>query len=380
MKIGLTSYRSDSGWKHSLPTAPAGAATWVLAFGGRALVADARPFDDLAAAYPGAAFSGCSTAGEISGVEIDDASLSVAVVSFEHTRTVMTQCVVQGPDDSGHAGAQLAAGLPPEGLRAVFVLSDGLKVNGSALVAGLARGLPKGVPISGGLAGDGSRFEQTWTLVGGRPQAGHACAVGLYGERLLTGNSCDGGWHEFGPQRRITRSVGNVLYELDGQPALELYKTYLGDLAAGLPGSALLFPLSIRRPGTQGKPLVRTILGINEAERSMTFAGDVPVGSEARLMRSTDEGLIGSAATAVAQARQGLPALAQSLVVSVSCVGRRLMLGERTEEEVEVVFDGAPEGCSHIGFYSYGEIAPSQQGVCSDLHNQTMAVTVYGEA
>jgi hypothetical protein len=97
-------------------------------------------------------------------------------------------------------------------------------------------------------------------------------------------------------------------------------------------------------------------------------------------MRSNNEHLIGSAGHAVALATTGLDPGSAPLVVSVSCVGRRLVLGERTEEEVETVVDGAPCGASHVGFYSYGEISPALAGGASDLHNQTMTVTVFSEA
>jgi len=234
----------------------------------------------------------------------------------------------------------------------VFVLSDGLCVNGTPLVAGLTAGLPRGVAITGGLAGDGSRFARTWVLDRQRTEANHVCAVGLYGNRLRVGHGCDAGWSDFGPERRITRAEGNVLFELDGKPALELYKTYLGERAAGLPGTALLFPLAVRRDEHDRDPLVRTILAVDEARQSMTFAG----------------------------AASALPADAEALVVSVSCVGRRLVLGERTDEEVETVFDGAPDRSAHVGFYSYGEISPAARGGVSELHNQTMTVTVFAEA
>jgi hypothetical protein len=235
------------------------------------------------------------------------------------------------------------------------------------------------VVITGGLAGDGSAFERTWVLAGGQVRTGHVAAVGLYGTRLQVGSGCQGGWMDFGPERTITRSEGNVLFALDGKPALDLYKTYLGDLAQGLPGSALRFPLSIRRPGSKAPPLVRTILGIDEAQRSLTFAGDMPMGHTARLMRTTNDSLIDSAALASAQAVCGMSATGAALVVSVSCVGRRLVLGERTEEEVESVLETAPSGAGHVGFYSYGEISPAAAGGASDLHNQTMTVTVFSE-
>jgi hypothetical protein len=125
---------------------------------------------------------------------------------------------------------------------------------------------------------------------------------------------------------------------------------------------------------------VRTILGIDEQRRSMTFAGDMPQGGMARLMRANNDRFIESAGNAVAQATQGFDAGHASLVISVSCVGRRLVLGERTEEEVETVVDGAPCGAAHVGFYSYGEISPALAGGASELNNQTMTVTVYSEA
>jgi hypothetical protein len=262
----------------------------------------------------------------------------------------------------------------------VFVLSDGLCVNGTSLVDGLARHLPPGVAITGGLAGDGSRFGRTSVLDRHQPEANRICAVGFYGERLRIGHGCDGGWSDFGPERRITRSEGNVLFELDGKPALDLYKTYLGERAAGLPGTALLFPLSVRREGDGQETLVRTILGVDEESRSMTFAGDMPQGGLARLMRANTDKLIASAGEAARQAALGASASDDTLVISVSCVGRRLVLGERTDEEVETVLDNAPQRASHVGFYSYGEISPAVPGGASELHNQTMTVTVFSEA
>lgn len=379
MQLQQRKYHSSDGWSQPLPTALDSANTLVLAFGAPRYGADRRPFDDLAAAFPHSVRTGCSTAGEIGGAEVDDDSVSVLIGRFEHSHLVSAATDIGGPDDSGPAGERLASQLPSAGLRAVFVLSDGLSVNGTLLVAGLTRSLPAGVPVTGGLAGDGSRFASTWVHANGASRPKQICAVGFYGDRLRIGHGCDGGWSDFGPTRLITRSVGNVMYELDGRPALDLYKEYLGKLATGLPGTALLFPLSVRRPGDACTPLVRTVLGVDELARTMTFAGDVPQGHEARLMRTTDDGLIASAATAIAAASAHLSSAQPRLVIAVSCVGRRLVLGERTEEEVEAVAEGAPSGSVHIGFYSYGEISPHAQGGACGLHNQTMTVTVLTE-
>lgn len=380
MRLKTLNHARDKGWLTPLPVELDSPQTLVLAFGAADYAERPQAFAELAAALPRSVLVGCSTSGEIAGAQVSDASVSVAVARFEHTTLRRAITEVRGVDDSRAAGARLAAQLPAKGLRAVFVLSDGLHVNGTALVEGLGGALPDGVSITGGLAGDGARFERTWILDRAQPRERHVSAVGLYGEHVRVTHGCDGGWSDFGPERRITRSEGNVLYELDGQPALDLYKTYLGERAAGLPGTALLFPLAIKRPGATGDALVRTILGIDEAARSMTFAGDMPEGAVARLMRTSNERLIDSASHAVAQASRGTTGGRAPLVISVSCVGRRLVLGERTDEEVETVVDGSPGAAGHVGFYSYGEISPALGGSgVSELHNQTMTVTVLDE-
>jgi hypothetical protein len=258
-----------------------------------------------------------------------------------------------------------------------LVLSDGMHVNGSALVNGLRASVAPDVVITGGLAGDGARFEKTWVLQAGAPSSPVVCAVGLYGDRLALGCSSGGGWDVFGPERAITKSRDNVLYELDGKPALELYKTYLGERAAELPASALLFPLSIR-PGGADHSVVRTILSVDEVANTMTFAGDVPQGYRAQLMRANFERLIAGSEGAASALRDSSRFGAKTLAIAISCVGRRLVLGERAEEEVEASLAELPPGTQQVGFYSYGEISPSGVKGC-DLHNQTMTLTTISE-
>lgn len=384
MQLAQLQYLADSGWTAPLPFELDGLATLVLAFGQRDAIAGGLP-NELRDAFPRAVIIGCSTAGDVADGQIVDHPLSVAVARFERSALQCASTSIEGFEDSHAAGVRLASALPIGGLRAVLVFASGVRVNGAALVAGLASTLPGGTPISGGLAGDGERFERTWVL-GDRGAIEHGvAAVGLYGASLRIGHGCESGWQDFGPERTITRADGNVLYELDGQPALTLYKDYLGVLAEQLPGSALLYPLSVRAAGALGPAVVRTILAIDETDQSMTFAGEMPVGAAARLMRTNIDRLAMSAETAARDAlgeigeharSQGEPVLA----ISVSCVGRRLVMGERTEEEVEAVTQGLPPGSVLAGFYSYGEISPQLGYSSGALHNQTMTLTVVSEA
>jgi hypothetical protein len=247
-------------------------------------------------------------------------------------------------------------------------------------VRGLNAILPSSVVVTGGLAGDGDRFERTWVIRDGIPHSGFVSAIGFYGERLRIGYGSKGGWDIFGPERLVTRAERSILYELDGKPALELYKKYLGDRAAGLPATALLFPLALRADSSDEKRIVRTILAVDETTQSMTFAGDIPQGYLAQLMKANFDRLVDGAAGAALMVRehqQEAPA-DPVLAIAISCVGRRLVLGEHTEDELEATLDGLPEGTQQIGFYSYGEIAPYGTGHC-DLHNQTMTLTTISE-
>jgi len=349
--------------------------TLVTVFGASSYLHDPEPIRELVSAFPTSHVIGCSSSGEIYQEMISDGSLAVAVARFDHTdlRLAVTPITAES---SARAGRELAAQLAGPDLAAVFMLSDGLNVNGTGLVAGINEVLP-GIAITGGLAGDGDRFEQTWTLVDGKPIPGFTTGVGFYGDHVHVGHGSQGGWDLFGPERMVTRARGNVLFELDGEPALELYKRYLGELASGLPATGLLFPLALRATEEDEKSLVRTILAVDEDMQSLVFAGDIPEGHRARLMQANFDRLVGGAETAAEVAFPG-DVSGSYLTIAISCVGRRLVLGERTEDELEAVSHVLPEGNHQVGFYSYGEISPCNQGAC-DLHNQTMTLTVVAE-
>ena len=366
-----------AGWDQPLPEA--GEADLVLAFGAPAALEGPEALAGLRRAFPGAEVVGCSTSGEIRGTSVLDDTLAATAVRFAHSRarTAVVELDAVG-GDSAAAGERLGRALDHDGLRHVLVFSDGLAVNGSELVRGLAATLPGGVEATGGLAGDAARFARTLVVAGGSAAPGRVAAVGLHGPRLRLGLGTMGGWDPFGPDRLITRSEGNVLYEMDGTSALGLYRAYLGPHAASLPGSALLFPLSVRGPEDE-IGIVRTVLGVDEAADSVTFAGDVPVGSYARLMHANFDRLIDGATGAARATYEPLGERPPQLALLISCVGRKLVLDQRVEEEVEGVREVFGPGAALAGFYSYGEISPMTPGARCELHNQTMTITTISE-
>lgn len=327
---------------------------------------------------PSAELFGCSTAGEIAGTRVHDDALVITGVRFSGTRVRSAQVSIEDPSGSRRAGAELARRLAGEELAHVMVLSDGLHVNGSELVAGLTASLPAGVTITGGLAADGDRFGETLVVGSDGATAQAIVALGWYGRNLRVHCASLGGWDPFGPERLVTNARGNLLFELDGHPALDLYRSYLGEYAAGLPATGLLFPLSVREPGSE-TPVVRTILGIDEEARSLTFAGDIPQGSVARLMTANLDRLVDGAAGAATRCVDGAPLPGCQLAILISCVGRRLVLKQRVEEELEAVRDILGPEPHLTGFYSYGEISPFTPNARCELHNQTMTITTFDE-
>lgn len=378
MKIEQRYWTLDSGWQTETGAMLEENASLVLVFGNAELLRDRARMAEIRARYPGALLAGCSTAGEICDVRVRDDSLSVTAVRFEHSTLKLAQTTVGAAGDSLEAGARLAKALPAGQLVHVVVLSDGLKVNGTELARGLRENLPAGVAVTGGLAGDGSAFRHTLVCADGEPAEGLIVALGFYGTRLKVGYGSLGGWDSFGAERLITRASGNVLYELDGRSALTLYKEYLGEHAAGLPATALLFPLALRT-GEEGYSLVRTVLAVNEDEQSMTFAGDMPEGGYARLMKANFDRLVDGAAGAAHNGHQMLGSSEPELALLISCVGRKLVLKQRIEEEVESVREVLGKNAALTGFYSYGEICPQGTLTGCELHNQTMTITTFSE-
>jgi hypothetical protein len=375
MEVEQSLWSGSDGWKTS-PGRGLRDSALVLAFGAGNLLAER--FAELRGAYPGALLLGCSTAGEILDSKVSDDTVVATAVRFSSTTLRGSRARVEGLERSRAAGKALADELRGEGLVHVFVLSDGLSVNGSELIKGIVDGLPAGVGVTGGLSADGPRFKSTLAFLDSPPAVGNVAAVGFYGSKLRVGYGSVGGWDPFGVEWEITRSSGSVLYELDGQSALGLYKSFLGDHAADLPASGLLFPLSVRMQAARG-PIVRTLLAVDEEEGSLTFAGDVPQGAYARFMKANFDRLIDGAGSAAQDTALALGPFEPELAVLISCVGRKLVLKQRIEEEVEAVREALGEGAAMTGFYSYGELAPFSPSAPCELHNQTMTITAFAE-
>ncbi|MGL4995375.1 MAG: FIST signal transduction protein [Deefgea sp.] len=379
MQVAQIKVKHSSEFKTQIQNLVAIEPQWLLVFASRALLTDPECFATLRQLCPTAALLGCSTAGEISGDGVDDDSCFITAIHWPYgvPHTAVTQ--LNGMEDSEAAGQRLAVILNQHPLAGVLLFGQGVNINGSALVQGLASGLADGVPIMGGLAGDGTAFGQTAVLSNDGVASNTVVALAIPAG-VQIGHGSFGGWKPFGPARKVTRSSGNILFELDGEPALEVYKRYLGEYAAQLPSSGLLFPFEMLGQDHSAMGLVRTILGIDEANGSLILAGDIQTEGYLRLMHASNDALVEGAEAAAHAAQAMVGQVGQGLGVLVSCVGRKLVMGGRIDEEIEAVGDVFGQHVTLAGFYSYGEISPFVNSTECKLHNQTMTITILSEA
>jgi hypothetical protein len=381
MKIEQKHWTIGEGWKtltkELLPAAP----QLVLVFGASALVKEQKTFDDVHAQYPQSHVVMMSTGGEICDTSVSDGTLSLAALYFEKTTLQFAQATISAMTDTQAIGERLAESLPKEHLTHVLVFSDGLKVNGTALVEGITAHLPVAVALTGGLVGDGGDFKHTYVGLDAVPSEGNIILIGLYGDALKVSYASKGGWDPFGPERTITKSKDNILYEVDGKLALDLYKEYLGEEAAKkLPGSGLQFPLELTLINKDGSTshVTRSFLSLTGADNGIVFAGTMPEGVKAKLMKANFDRLVSGAQDAATMIKG--TNIHMQFALLISCIGRKVVLKDRIEEETEAIREVFGPGIALAGFYSYGEISPvtPTKNQC-ELHNQTMTITTFAE-
>jgi len=350
----------------------------LLAFGDTCYFAKPEVLNTLHTRFPNALLIGCSTAGEVSQQGVESNTLVVSGIHFQHSTFQTAHTRLSDMADSFAAGARIGRDLAMSGLHSILIFAPGIKINGSALIRGIQSEVGEGVNISGGLAADAGRFQETFVVHGSEVGNDLIAAIGFHSPRTRLTHGTFSGWQPFGPIRLANRVENNVLYELDGEPALVLYKRYLGKHAEALPGSALLFPFALVDRDLQQTGVIRTILGMDEAQGSLILAGEVAPGSYLRLMTANSDNLI-DGAEAAARAVSQANAANESLALLVSCVGRKMVMHGRVDEEVEAVGSVFGASCMLAGFYSNGEISPHLAGADCRLHNQTMTITLLEE-
>jgi hypothetical protein len=356
---------------------PENKAQWVLVFGCRELIENNYIFDEIRKLYPCAYIMGCSTAGEIQDNYVTDHKLNITAVQLEKSHAVFEKIEIESNRSFFEVGENLALSIDKVDLKHIFLLTDGININGSSLIEGMKSILGVEIPITGGLAGDGLDFAKTAILANDYAKENIIVFACFYG-KIKTGCAAYGGWNPFGIERVVTKSKDNILYEIDSKSALDVYKEYLGEKAKDLPASGLRFPFSFRHNDSENH-VVRSVLDIDEENGSMIFRADIPQGALCNLMKSNTYTLIDAAKTATVRSLKMLSKEKTELAIVVSCIGRKTILKQRIDEEIENIRDILGENSVITGYYSYGEIGPAKENAECEMHNQTMSITLLSE-
>lgn len=384
MIVETVTWREHAGWSGEVPE-PDDRASMVLVLADDAVIdAVDDPLGRIHATWRGHAVVGCSTAGQFAGAEVIDGGLVAVVVRLDNSevRAVHVDLALSG--GARRAGRDVAELLDATGLRSIMLLADGLGTDGSLLAAGIADVCPD-LEVWGALAGDGTRFTHTWNVVDGATVTGMVSAVGWYGDALEITHGRGDGWHPLGPERIVTGSIGRVVHHLDGRAPLALYEDYLGPLSVDLPASGSYLPMSVR--DLDDRRVTRSPVGVDRGDGSMTMAGDVTQGATAQLLRGSADGLLHGAVLAAKAARVDTGVHEPHLALAFSGVGRRMSLGERADEEPELVQATLGADAALVGCWTYGELGPDA-GLAphtdapagrNDVHNQTMTITTLRE-
>jgi hypothetical protein len=378
VQVTLSFFTQATGWHKPLPDVDS-SQTLVLIFSPPDSKHHQTAIEQLHALYPQSVIAGCSTVAGIFNEHLLENALVVGVICFKTTRLAFSSAELPHVEDSFKIGKQIATDLNAPDLKGIFILTDGLNTNGNELIRGIASVINEtNVTVVGGLASDNMQFVSTWILHQGQAVSQRASGVGFYGKDLVFTSYARDGFKPFGPERMITRSAGNTLYEIDGHPALQIYKEYLGEHADNLPATALHFPLAIWNQ-TKDHYVVRTVISVDEANNSLGFVADIPQGYRTQLMYGSFDNLLEGAEIASRSLANRLPPQTPVFALTISCSGRKLVMGDDADQELEATLENLPAGSQQLGFYSYGELAPTALGGQCCLHNETMTLTVMYE-
>ncbi len=334
---------------------------------------------------------GSSTAGEITTAGPAKRH-SVAVMAIKSSDIQFSAAVGENiAADPRVAGQKVAAEvrkLAGDKLKAFIMLPDVLVGNGADTVRGVLDSLGEHFPVVGGASGDDFKFVKTYQYLNDKVYSGAVVGLGLAGSFKM-GIGVKHGWIPISTPMKVTKSSGSVLHELNGQPAINIYKNYFGEEEAQqlqketLAKLAITYPLGIVVTGSE-EMLIRDPISVDE-HGSITCAAEIPEGSSIQLMIGSYMKAIEVAQIAAENAVAQLEGAAPKAVIIFNCIARNKLFGERAGDEISAIQTAVGTDTPLIGFYTYGEQAPLGGEVrnldkCNPaFHNETVVICVLGE-
>ena len=334
---------------------------------------------------------GGTTAGEISsyGLSVD----SVVVLALKSKDIKFYVGMGNGIGKSEEkAGRQLANSVYKKGARktakTLVMLPDGLAGDGLKIIKGAQQVLGEDFEIVGGSLGDEDKFKQTFQYFNGKAYNDVVVGVLICSNKITTASGVRSGWESVGPRFRCTSSKVNVVYKFGDKTALEVYTEFLGqERAKKLPAIGLEYPIGMvdEKAKIEGYDYfqIRCPLAVNKDDGSITFAASIPEGKEVTLTYSSRNSIIRGSTLAAKQVQKTLGKSKPKLVLMFSCVARKMVLGRRTNEEINSVRKVIGRNVPVFGFYTYGEIGPIDKRIRSlkstRWHNETVVLWTLGE-
>jgi len=333
---------------------------------------------------------GGTTAGEISSAEFSTRSVVVMALSSD-TLSFTTGIGKDMSRDEAACGVALVEDIRRQtsldDALSLLVLPNGMGGDGVKVIEGLHSALGPNIEIVGGYLGDDERFESTFQYHDGKVYKDAIPGLLFSGQGFRTGVGVRSGFASIGNRFYCTQAKGNVVGQFDEERALDVYKEFLGEeLSKKLPGVCLEYPFGLidEKVSIRGKEYfqLRCGLSVDHERGTISLAASIPEGSPITLTTASRGDIINGARLAAEQAQESLAGAKPQAVLMFSCVGRKLVLGRRTQEEVSAVRSVLGEDVPLLGFYTYGEIGPidKMQGelAATRFHNETVVVWALG--
>ncbi len=334
-------------------------------------------FNKIQSLFPTSDLVGFSTSGHYISNEIEDDNIVYAALKFESSSVKVQTYNISDFSNSGELGEGIAKNIEElSKVKGIGIISDGGQVNGTELMTGLSMNLDNKIPIFGGMAGDQARFEATMTGLNEMPSHGNVIVISFIGEKLNISTAHDDGWSSMGMEFTITSSEGNILNTADNKNIYDMLHELLEpENEDEFNRNTLFYPFSLTTD--DGVSVIRTPIKVNHKEKTLVYAGDMPQGAKITLMKSNTMDLLDSAmhATTATKNEDKL----ESFLFAISCVGRRVVLGDMASEEYEEI-SNIYDKAKILGFYSYGEFTRSagDDSYCK-MHNQTFTLASISE-
>jgi hypothetical protein len=329
-------------------------------------------------AWPAIELIGCTTDGELSS-RLGFRQDSVVLVLLGSDRIEFAAGVgrhlgddVAGACERAVAGARDRVDHAPT---ICLALPESLTASGQAVVEALSHALGGDVPVFGATSGDGYELTKTHQFCG-REVLSDSVPVLLLSGPLVYSAAVESGWEPLGDPGVVTSSEYTTVHEIDGRPAMEFFRRFLGPEGAPTPE----FPLAILDEHGAVECL-RTALSEHQDETgSITFLSEVREGATVQITTADRAAIIAGCSASVEKAFADYPhGRSPELAMVFSCCCRRLLLGTRTKEEMAIVESVLGTDLPVIGFYGYGEIGPPDSSDCvSKYHNETFVSLILG--